>query len=125
MKKTLTALTAALILTGTFAGAALAQPGPYGITGGEVTRFDQGYLDEHPEVAQQLARNPGLIDNSVFRANHPGLDTYLAYHPGVRTELQQHPYRFMTDEHRLDRVENRGVRPFYGHPVARNSWKCR
>ena len=65
---------------------------------GPVTRFDRGYLDEHPEVCRQLAGNPGLADNPHFLATHPGLDGYLAQHPEVRQELQQHPYRFMSDE---------------------------
>jgi hypothetical protein len=118
MKRAITTLTAALILSGTLATAAMAQyPGPYGITGGEVARFDRGYLDEHPEVAQQLARDPRLVDNPVFRANHPGFDAYLANHRYVRTELQQHPDRFMTDERGFNRWEDRGP-----HPVARNNW---
>ena len=113
MKRTLTALTAALILSGTFASAAMAQyPNP-GITGGEVARFDNGYLDEHPEVARQLAQDPRLVDSPQFRATHPGLDSYFANHPGVRTELQQHPDRFMSDEWRYHRGENHGP-----HPVA-------
>jgi hypothetical protein len=65
---------------------------------GPVGRFDRGYLDEHPEVAQQLANNPHLADNPQFLATHPGLDSYLAAHPEVRTELQQHPERFMNRE---------------------------
>lgn len=113
MKRTLTALTAALILSGTFASAGMAQyPNP-GITRGEVARFDNGYLDEHPEVARQLGHNPRLVDNPQFLATHPGLDSYFANHPGVRTELQAHPDRFMTDEWRFNRWEDRGP-----HPVA-------
>ena len=57
MKRAITTLTAALIFTGAFGSAAMAQyPAPNaGITRGEVSRFDRGYLDEHPEVARQLA----------------------------------------------------------------------
>ena len=80
MKRAITSLAAALILSGTLGSAAMAQyPAPNaGITGGEVSRFDNGYLDEHPEVARQLAHNPNLVDNPQFRANHQGLDSYLA-----------------------------------------------
>jgi hypothetical protein len=73
-----------------------------GQSAGAVARFDQGYLDQHPEVAQQLARRPRLVDNPQYLANHPGLDAYLAAHPIVRTELQTHPNRFMSDEWRDD-----------------------
>ena len=114
MKRTLTTLTAALIFTGAFASAAMAQYPNAGITRGEVSRFDNGYLDEHPEVARQLGRDPRLVDNPQFLATHPGLDSYLAAHPGVRTELQAHPDRFMTDEWRHDRRED-GRGP---HPLA-------
>ncbi|GEM_PF-465019 len=77
-----------------------AGPGPVG-------RFDRGYLDEHPEVAQQLADNPRLADNPQFLASHPGLDDYLAAHPEVRKDLQTHPYRFMNREAGYEQYEDR------------------
>jgi hypothetical protein len=92
MKKSLTTL-AALAFVGAMTTAAFAGP---------VTRFDYGYLDEHPDVAHQLGANPSLADNPQFLATHPGLDSYLSQHPEVRQDLQQHPYRFMTDEWRLN-----------------------
>jgi hypothetical protein len=92
MKKSLTAL-AALAFAGALSTAALAGP---------VTNFDNGYLDEHPEVARQLGAHPGLADNPQFLATHPGLDGYLSHHPEVRQDLLQHPYRFMSDEWRHD-----------------------
>jgi hypothetical protein len=80
----------------------------------QVARFDNGYLDEHPEVARQLGSNPALADNPQFLATHPGLDSYLARHPEVRQQLQQHPDRFMSDEwkdHRWDNGYGQGQRP--------------
>jgi hypothetical protein len=84
----------------------------YGITHGEVSRFDNGYLDEHPEVARQLGANPGLVDNPQFLATHPGLDQYFANHPEIRSELQQHPDRFMNDEWKHEAWQNGA------HPLA-------
>ncbi|HZC46926.1 MAG TPA: hypothetical protein VE243_10655 [Candidatus Acidoferrum sp.] len=101
MKKSLTTL-AAIAFVGAMSSAAFAGP---------VGRFDNGYLDEHPEVAHQLGGNPGLADNAQFLATHPGLDQYLSRHPEVRTDLQQHPYRFMSDEWRHDRREWNGAHP--------------
>jgi hypothetical protein len=95
----------AAILTGAIGSAALAQSTP-------VTRFDGGYLDHHPEVTQQIAGNPSLVDNPRFVANHPGLREYLENHPTVRAELKEHPYRFMAREDRLD------GRPNPNGPVA-------
>jgi hypothetical protein len=100
MKKSLTTL-AAIAFVGAISTTAFAGP---------VGRFDNGYLDEHPEVAHQLGANPSLADNPQFLANHPGLDQYLSNHPEVRQDLQQHPYHFMTDEWRL----NHGGNPGYG-----------
>ncbi len=102
MKKSLTTL-AVLAFVGAMTSAAFAGP---------VTRFDYGYLDEHPEVAHQLGANPSLADNPQFLATHPGLDSYLSQHPEVRQDLQQHPYRFMTDEWRL----NHGGSFYPGYP---------
>lgn len=83
-----------------------------GVNGGAVARFDNGYLDEHPEVARQLGHDPRLADNPQFLATHPGLDSYLANHPEVRTELQRHPDRFMDGEWRYEHYEDRA------HPLA-------
>jgi hypothetical protein len=69
---------------------------------GAVDRFDTGYLDEHPEVSQQLARNPGLADNPQYLAAHPGLNDYLQAHPTVRQDLISHPDRFMGKEDQLN-----------------------
>jgi hypothetical protein len=70
----------------------------YGITPGEVSRFDNGYLDKHPEVAEALAKDPRLVDNQQFVATHPGLHEYLENHPGIRGELKAHPDRLMGRE---------------------------
>src|SRR5579885_3597809 len=123
MKRSLGAL-AGILLGGAIASTAMAQSGggtcmhnhsgpPQrfsagpGAGPGPVGRFDRGYLDEHPEVAQQLADNPRLADNPQFLASHPGLDDYLAAHPEVRKDLQTHPYRFMNREAGYEQYEDR------------------
>jgi hypothetical protein len=62
---------------------------------GPAARFDNGYLDHHPDVAQQLVANPRLANDPQYLARHPELQSYLANHPQVRTDLAQHPERFM------------------------------
>jgi len=104
MKKCITTL-AAIAFAGAISSTAFAGP---------VSRFDNGYLDEHPEVAQQLGRDPRLVDNPQFLANHPGLDEYFKNHPEVREDLQHHPDRFMAREHYYD---NHGGWTG-GHPLA-------
>jgi hypothetical protein len=79
---------------------------------GPVARFDNGYLDQHPEVAEQLGHNPRLVDNPQFLVNHPGIDQYFRNHPEVREELQNHPNRFMAREHYYEgHGERSGPRP--------------
>jgi hypothetical protein len=82
------------------------------ITMGEVKRFDQ-YLDRHPEVAEQLRKNPSLINNEDYKERHPELREWLKNHPEAREELKENPRAFMRRENRFDRHE---ARP---SPVAR------
>ena len=41
------------------------------------------FLDRHPEVSEQLRKDPSLIDNRQWVANHPALQEYLKTHPQV------------------------------------------
>ena len=59
-------------------------------------------MDSHPEVAQQLERNPRLVDNREYLENHPELREYLHNHPTVRRDWRSHPYRYMRAENRYD-----------------------
>ncbi len=72
----------------------------------EVRRFDR-YLDRHPEVAEDLKREPALVNNPDYLAKHPGLGNFLRQHPGVREELKENPRAFMNRERRYDRRERR------------------
>ncbi len=78
-----------------------------GITQGEVARMDS-FLDSHPEIAEQLKKNPKLIDDKKWVDGHPELRQFLSEHSGIREEFDQHPYAFMRDENRYDRREDRG-----------------
>ncbi len=78
----------------------------------EVAEFDH-FLDSHPEVAEQLRKDPSLVENREWVVNHPGLQEYLQNHPDVREELKENPNAFMRREDRYDRSEN--DRDRYGH----------
>ena len=89
----------------------------YGITREELASMDQ-FLDKHPEIAEQLRKDPSLIDNRRFVADHPALQEYLQSHPRVSAEFHEHPNVFMHDEERYDRREDnqRANAPAnYGH----------
>ncbi|HVI10438.1 MAG TPA: hypothetical protein VND65_19275 [Candidatus Binatia bacterium] len=75
------------------------------VTRQELANFDH-FLDQHPEIAEQLKKNPALVDDPKFVNSHEALKSFLADHPGVRQEYEQHPYAFMRDENRYDRHEN-------------------
>jgi hypothetical protein len=72
------------------------------ITGRELRNFDR-FLDKHPELDEALMRNPDLIRNSTFLANHPALDEFLKKHPGVNEELRETPRYFMRREESWER----------------------
>ena len=72
---------------------------------GELASFDQ-FLDKHREIAEQLRRNPGLVNNQQFLADHPALQTYLTAHKNVREEIDENPQAFMHQEARFDRQED-------------------
>ena len=71
----------------------------------ELARFDQ-FLDTHRETAEQLRKDPSLVDNQEFLKNHPALQTYLRDHPELSAQLKQDPNAFMHQEARYDRRED-------------------
>jgi len=75
-------------------------------TRGELARFDQ-FLDSHREIAEQLRKDPSLVNNDRFVKDHPELQTYLKDHPGIREEIKENPNSFMRQENRFDRSEDR------------------
>ena len=68
------------------------------------------FLDDHREIAEQVRKDPSLIDNREFVQNHPALDTFLHDNPGVREDLRQDPNAFMHQEDRLNAAENHDYR---------------
>jgi hypothetical protein len=74
------------------------------ITRRELGSFDK-FLDSHRETAEQLRKNPSLVDNQQFLKDHPALQAYVQQHPAVREELRENPNAFMSAENRYDRHE--------------------
>jgi len=64
------------------------------------------FMDSHPEIAEQLRKDPSLINNKQFVENHPALQEFLQSHPGVREEFTENPNAFMRREERFDRRED-------------------
>jgi hypothetical protein len=68
------------------------------------------FLDEHREIAEQVRKDPSLLDNRDFVQNHPALQTYLQDNPGVRDQLRQDPNAFMQQVDDYDRDSNMHAR---------------
>ena len=84
----------------------------------ELAHFDQ-FLDTHRETAEQLRKDPSLVDNREFVNNHPALQTYLREHPELRGQLKQNPNAFMHQEERYDRRDGDRDRGSNRDAVAR------
>ena len=74
-------------------------------TRGQLANFDQ-FLDSHRETAEQLRKDPSLVNNEQFVKSHPDLQVYLQQHPEVREEVKENPNAFMHQEARYERTED-------------------
>jgi len=74
-------------------------------TRGQLAGMDR-FLDSHPEIAEQLQRDPSLVNDKKFVQSHPALESYLKQHPEVREEFRENPNAFMQREQRFDRWED-------------------
>ncbi|HYL60778.1 MAG TPA: hypothetical protein VEU51_18070 [Candidatus Acidoferrales bacterium] len=113
MKRAIKILPVAL-LAFAFAAPAMAQEGRVNrdISPAEVANFDK-FLDQHPKMSAELSRNPQLVDNPNFIANHPELHEFMQNHPGVREELKETPGQFMSREGRYEWYRD-------GHGITRH-----
>src|SRR5437762_3563380 len=59
--------------------------------------FDN-FLDSHPQIAKELAKNPALANDEKYLHSHPQLAQFLEAHGGVKRELSEHPGRFIERE---------------------------
>lgn len=73
-------------------------------TRAELANMDR-FLDGHPEISEQLQKDPSLINNKEFVEKHPALQEFLQTHPGVREEFRENPSAFMRQEQRFERHE--------------------
>src|SRR6202166_2462677 len=78
-------------------------------TRGELANMDR-FMDSHPEIAEQLRKDPSLVNDKKFVGSHPALQQFLAEHPGVREEYKENPNAFMNREQRFDQREDAYLR---------------
>jgi len=80
------------------------QLGDRNVTRGELATMDR-FLDSHPEIAEQLRKDPTLIDKWQFVDSHPELKEFMAQHPELADQFKEHPDAFMHREDRFDQHE--------------------
>ena len=56
----------------------------------EVINFNR-FLNNHPQIARELANNPTLLHDSDFLAHNPPLKQFLDTHPGVSANVRNAP----------------------------------
>jgi hypothetical protein len=72
----------------------------------DVQEFDS-FLDQHPQVAQDLRTDPSKVDDTNYLNEHKDLQRWLEKHPQVRHEITENPSAFMHQENRQEKRENK------------------
>lgn len=55
-----------------------------------IANFER-FLDNHQQLASELAKNPKLLNDPEFISHHPPLQHFLDGHPAVRKQILEHP----------------------------------
>jgi hypothetical protein len=72
----------------------------------DLAQLDQ-FLDQHREIAEQVRKDPSLLNDQKFVKSHPALRSYLQDHPELRQDLKENPKAFAEWENR-DRHDEMG-----------------
>jgi len=72
------------------------------ITSQELATFDV-FLDNHPDIARDLRREPRLANDRRYLTSHPDLNSFLDQNPSIRRELRENPSSFVRTENRFQR----------------------
>lgn len=67
-----------------------------------IARFHD-FCNNHPEIAEQIRRNPALANDRDFIANHDALRVYYQQHPEDRAQMRQNPSAFVAAEIHFNR----------------------
>src|SRR5690242_14985398 len=55
----------------------------------------QAFLNGHPEVREDLSKNPNLVKDAKYLQAHSGLSQFLQSHPRIRQEADANPSGFV------------------------------
>jgi hypothetical protein len=73
--------------------------------GRDMGDFDR-FMNGHRETAEQLRKDPSLVEKREFVDSHADLRAYLQSHPGLQEEIRQDPNAFMHPEQRINNQQN-------------------
>jgi hypothetical protein len=69
--------------------------------GREADRNLGEFLGQHPELREQLHKDPNLVNDPKFVADHPDLQKYMQDHPKIADHWKAHPANVMHREQRF------------------------
>src|SRR5579862_3602519 len=65
------------------------------------------FLDSHPEIGEQVRKDPTLLENQNFLQSHPALQQFLSTHQRIAQEIRENPQAFMRADDRFDARQDR------------------
>jgi hypothetical protein len=68
--------------------------GMSGLPAARYNAFDR-FISEHPEIANDLARNPRLVENESFARSHPALADFLRNHSDIARDFAENPGNYV------------------------------
>ena len=71
--------------------------------------FDHA-LRKDPQMAEELKKNPSLMNDPGYLAKHPGLQKYMNTHPDMAKAAQSNPDRLLGSVHRSQVKQQRQTR---------------
>ncbi|MFZ0285804.1 MAG: hypothetical protein WAL32_11295 [Terriglobales bacterium] len=94
-------LTTALSMGTAFAQTTTPDPNYASPTTGETGSMDR-YLNNHPGIANELHKDPSLINNPQWLAQHPKVQNFMTNHPAMKTDAANDPGKFVNHTERHD-----------------------
>jgi hypothetical protein len=77
------------------------------ISNGELRNLDE-FLDQHPQIAQDLRKNPSLVNDANYLNSRQELKGFLESHNAIREDLRMHPELLMHRQGQYEKNEGPG-----------------
>jgi hypothetical protein len=72
----------------------------------EVKEFDQ-FLDKHPQIAQDLQKDPQKANDATYISSHPEFSQWLDKHPKIQEQLKKDPSSLMSRTQQYEKQEDK------------------